>query len=282
MPDVLAWYADAAALEPRLLPRGAPLAPGLAFGGGARSEAAFGGEDGFFAGTAFAADEVARIRDLIQDRLARNARSVSPAAAAAIERLPLDQYHRALDDACHAALLSKRGRMLPPEAVDEIAGMSFFAYAREIFGPFALSDEEATGHPQICFRVARPGQDSDVGGLHRDSWFWDHHHFAVPPGMGRAKMWVQLCGDPERSGLLLVPGSHRGPVGWRTEATGGRLGFVADPATGDPAWRPVRFRGAVGEPVLFNHDTLHSGTLNRGGECRVSIETTFLFPVAHG
>ncbi len=174
-----------------------PLASGDVFFGGTRSETAFGGDIGMVQGPPFTVAELERIRVLIKAHLVENACGISSKAAAAIDGVPLDQYHRVADDHDHGRLLSKLGRVLPAKAVNEIKQMSFFDCAWDAFGPYYLSDEENVGHEQICFRVVRPNRREDVGSLHCDSWFWDHFHFPVPKNISRVKVWVPVCGAPD-------------------------------------------------------------------------------------
>ena len=245
------------------------------FFGAPRSEAAFGGARGLAQGPSFKAEERQRIEALIKAQLVENAWKFSPSAASAIADVGLGDYHKVVDSQDHGKLLSKLGRVLSKQAVDEIKQMSFFDYARDAFGPYYLSDEEDFGHEQICFRVARPNKREDVGTLHRDAWFWDHFGFPVPEGVSRVKAWVPVCGESNEAGLLLAPGSHRQPGGFRTETVNGKLTFTPeiDPQTVDLQ----RFRGSPGDPIMFNYGVLHVGSLTRGEISRVSFEITFMF-----
>jgi hypothetical protein len=269
---------DAVTIEPpRLLDIG-PVPPQQVFFGERAGEKAFCGPAGVLQGPSFSAAETARIRELIKARLIESAHNISPQAAADIEAVDLDQYHTVSDHYDHSKLLSKLGRILLPKAVDEIKQMSLFDYVREAFGPFHLSDEERIGHEQICFRIVRPNRRNDVGSLHRDSWFWEYYDFAVPAGMSRAKIWVPVCGQSDRAGLLLAPGSHRRPAPYRTEMQNGKLTFVPDFDVEKIGLK--RFCGNPGDSIMFNYDTLHVGSLNRAESCRVSFEITILFNTA--
>jgi hypothetical protein len=268
------WH-DLVLHEPPPLRSIGPFPPASLFFGGPRSEAAFGGEAGLVQGPSFTPSELERISQLIKQRLIENAHRFSTATADRIAALPLDQYHLAADPRDHPKLLSKLGRIMPASAVNEIKQMSFFDYARDVFGPFYLSDEEDIGHEQICFRIVRPGRREDVGSLHRDSWFWDYFDFAVPDGISRTKVWVPVCGEPDKSGLLLAPGSHRRPGGFRTETIDGKLAFI--PEVDARTLDLHRYLGRPGDPVLFNYDVLHVGALNRGEQSRVSFEITIMY-----
>jgi hypothetical protein len=270
---------DVVAIEPARLQDIGPVPAGDVFFGMDACEEAFCGQAGVLQGPSFSASETARIRELIKARLIENAHQVSPQAAVDIEAVDLDQYHTIADRYDHSKLLSKLGRILPQKSVDEIKQMSFFDYAKEAFGPFELSDEEGIGHEQICFRIVRPNRRDDVGSLHRDSWFWDYYNFPVAAGKSRAKVWVPVCGQSDRAGLLLAPYSHAKPAPYHTEIKNKKLAFVPDFDVEKIGLQ--RFCGNPGDPVMFNYDTLHVGSLNRAESCRVSFEITILFDTAH-
>jgi hypothetical protein len=267
---------DAVLIEtPVLQPRG-PLEE--VFCGAPPSERAFCGEAGLLKGPSFTSDEVRKIGELIKQHIVETAHDLSPRAADAIAGVDLDQYHLISGEFDHSRLLSKKGRILPKEAVDTIKQMSFFDYVRRTMGPFYLSDEEGVGYDQICFRIVRPDRREDVGSLHRDSWFWDYYGFHRPEGIGRGKVWVAVCGKPGLAGLLLAPGSQKVPAPYRTETVNGKLGFVPDFDVDNIGLQ--RYCGGLGEPIMFNYDTLHVGSLNRAEQCRVSFELTVMFNVA--
>jgi hypothetical protein len=269
---------DAVMIEPPVLRPQGPLSPENIFFGASRSERAFCGADGLLKGPAFAAEELVAIRSLIRQHLVQTAHGFSSAAADAIANAELEDYHLISNAADHGKLLSKKGRILPKATVDAIKQMSFFDYVEKAMGPFYLSDEEGVGHEQICFRIVRPHRREDVGSLHRDSWFWDYYGFNVPQGIARGKVWVAVGGEPGLAGLLLAPGSQRIPAPYRTETVNGKLAFVPDFDIANIGLQ--RYCGDLGEPVMFNYDTPHVGSLNRAEQCRVSFEVTIMFKSA--
>lgn len=267
---------DAVLIEPPVLQPQGPLED--VFCGGPQSEKAFCGDAGLLKGPAFTADEVRAIQDIIKQHVVETAYELSPRTADAIASTELDRYHLISGELDHSKLLSKRGRILPKAAVDKIKEMSFFDYIRRAVGTFYLSDEENIGHEQICFRIVRPNRREDVGSLHRDSWFWDYYGFHTPAGIGRGKAWVAVCGEPGLAGLLLAPGSQKIPAPYHTETVNGKLAFVPD--FGIDSIGLARYCGGLGEPIMFNYDTLHVGSLNRAELCRVSFEITVMFKSA--
>jgi hypothetical protein len=64
---------------------------------------------------------------------------------------------------------------------------------------------------------------------------------------------------------LLAPGSQHKPAPYRTETVNGKLGFVSDFDTETMGLQ--RYSGGLGEPVPFNYNTLHVGSLNRSEKC---------------
>jgi hypothetical protein len=269
---------DAVLIEPPVLEPQGPLPPEEVFFGAPPSEQAFCGSAGLLQGPGFTSDEVREIRDLIRQHVVETARELSPKTADAIAATDLDNYHKISSEIDHSKLLSKKGRILPKAAVDTIKQMSFFDYVRKAVGPFYLSDEEGIGHEQICFRIVRPHRREDVGSLHRDSWFWDYYDFHTPQGIGRGKVWVPVCGQSGLAGLLLAPGSQNVPAPYHTETVNGKLAFVPDFDVDGVGLQ--RYCGGLGEPILFNYDTLHVGSLNRAEQCRVSFEITVMFKTA--
>jgi hypothetical protein len=269
---------DAVLIEPPVLRPQGPLPPEDIFFRAPRSERAFCGGDGLLQGPAFTSEELVAIRALIKQHLVETAYGFSSTAADAIANAELENYHLISKEVDHGKLLSKKGRILPKATVDAIKQMSFFDYVEKAMGPFYLSDEEGVGHEQICFRVVRPHRREDVGSLHRDSWFWDYYGFNVPPGIARGKVWVAVGGEPGLAGLLLAPGSQSIPAPYHTETVNGKLAFVPDFDIGNIGLQ--RYCGGLGEPVMFNYDTLHVGSLNRAELCRVSFEVTIMFKSA--
>jgi hypothetical protein len=252
----------------------APAGPARSLFDGPREEMRFGGARGLAFGPAFTPAEVVRIREIIKEHMLNMAREVSPESVGALAATELERFHE-VESYSHGRMLSKRGRILPKAAVDEIKAMSFFGYVAEVFGDFYLADEEDVGHEQITFRLVRPNRPEDVGSLHCDAWFWEQFGTYLPPGIGRAKVWAPVCVEPQLNGLRLAPGSHRRQTPYRAESSGAKINFVPEFDLYEIGLR--QYCGAAGQPILFNYRTLHVGSLNRGGTSRVSIETTIMY-----
>lgn len=253
-----------------------PVDPDKLFEGGRRDEEAFGGVTGLRAGPAFQESERRRIQELIQDHMVRTASEFSAEAAREVKAVDLELYHEISDKLDHRQLLSKKGRIMSNEAVQEIKKMSFFDYSRRAFGQDCyLSDEEDIGHEQICLRIVRPNRREDVGSLHADHWFWETFNWAPPSGEHRTKMWMGVVVEPELNGLRLAPGSHRMNAPYKVVEENGKMGFAPDFDMG--AIGLSKFTGKPGQPILFNYRTLHVGSFNHAKTTRVSIEITFMY-----
>jgi hypothetical protein len=242
--------------------------------GGPRDEARFGGSQGLSFGPSFSTAEVERIRQLIKQHALNVAAEVSPAAVEALAATELERFHE-VEGYDHGRMLSKRGRILPKSAVDEIKAMSFFDYVAEVFGDFYFADEDDIGHEQITYRLVRPDRPEDVSSLHCDAWFWEQFGTPLPEGVSRTKVWVPICVEPDLNGLRLAPGSHLREAPYRAEMRGAKLSFIPEFDIGAIGLR--QYQGTAGQPILFNYRTLHVGALNRGRNCRVSIETTIMY-----
>lgn len=253
----------------------APLSAKDLFRTDDRPERLFGGELGCRQGPELREDEVVRVAEIIREQLIRNAAPLGGNASDLIAASPLDQYHTVASQFDHQTLLSKAGRILPKDAVDEIRGMSLFDYLADGLGDITLADEDKVGHDQICFRVVRPNIREDVGFLHCDHWFWEHYQWPTPADKNRLKVWVPICIDAGENGLVAVPGSHQMDLPYRTTRVGHKVAFEPGFDMAELDYR--LFDRAAGTAFLFNYYMLHVGALNTTPNTRVSIEFTVLY-----
>lgn len=235
----------------------------------------FGGETGIVKGKKFSVSEIQEIKDLISEHLANIIKAQSPFIASEFINRGLQNYHLSIDDLIHSKCLAKSARTLPENSCKKIQQMSFFNYLNELIGNFHLADEEGVGHQQITFRITRPNKKEDVGSMHRDSWFWEQHGFKVAQDHGRFKCWTQIEGEPRKSGLILMPGSHREQLDYTVQKNNNKLSFAIGSKYDETRLR--QYCESLGSPVMFNHDVLHGGSVNHGQYCRVSFELTIVF-----
>lgn len=239
------------------------------------TESEFGDELGILVGEALRNNEISRCKELIVEKIKKNLEKKDFYLDNEISAKNLEQYHEYIDDEAQKICLSKLGRILDKEAVEEIKSFSFFQKLEDKIGKFKISDEENIGHEQVHFRLVRPNKQKDVGYLHRDSWFWDYHKFNCPSGYSRFKVWFSICGDPESSGLLFVPSSHNSNLGYKIIEEENKLKFETDKNVSEHDL--YRFCDKHGTPVMFNHNILHVGSINKSLKTRGSMELTVLY-----
>ena len=230
------------------------------------------GADGFVTGLCLTAGELQRVKASIERQWLATLRQQAPALAGRFEQVGIARYHELAHLVDHAALWPKQARILPPDAAAEIRRTSLLQQLEAEFGPFSISNEEQVGWDEITWRIVRPGQAADMGPLHADAWFWDLGHGAVPPDQERVKVWVAVVAEPGRSGLRLVPGSHRRRWRYHGERRHGMLKPQLDEPEEDLDIQLIATR--PGDAVIFHDRLLHGGALNRGAVTRISFELT--------
>lgn len=230
---------------------------------------------GFHLGLHLATDELKMVRDLVANHMASQLAQIDPGKVDLFRATPLERYHEISSQLPHERLLTRQQRILPAAAVDNIKGTSLYRALERDFGVVDITDEEGVGRPSISIRLVRPGVESDVGSLHADDWFWQIYGFKVPEGMKRVKVWVAVCSEPGKSGLLLSPNSHQRT--WRYHLID-RAG-MKKPLLDDSEHPEMElFESRPGDAAVFNYDLLHGGAVTRGAKTRVSIEFTTLVP----
>lgn len=230
---------------------------------------------GFALGVSFYGDEVARIKRIIRDHLVAHVREIDATQSYSYEECELENYHSLSHLIPHSKLITRTDRILSRSAVEEIRSMSLFRQLESEFGSFELSDEEGVGHENLLMRLVRPGEESDVGSPHCDDWFWQLYNFSRPEGRKRVKVWVAVCCEPGKGGLLVSRDSHKRQ--WKYYVT--EKGGMAKPLL-DPAEKPQLelFNSRPGEGIVFNYNLLHGGAVTTGTQTRVSLEFTMLIP----
>jgi hypothetical protein len=230
---------------------------------------------GFALGISFSQDEVTRIKAIIKDHLVARARVIDPTQASRYEVCDLENYHSISSSIPHSKLITRTDRILPESAVQEIRSMRLFRQLESEVGYFEISDEEGVGRENVLMRLVRPGEESDVGSLHCDDWFWQLYKFPLPAGRKRVKVWVAICCEPGKGGLLVSPDSHKRQWKYGVTHKSGMAKPLLD-ASENPALELVSSR--PGDGVVFNYELLHGGAVTSGTQTRVSLEFTMLIP----
>ena len=230
-------------------------------------------EPGFSLGLAFTSEDLDQVKRLIAEHLARQLDEIDKDKAALFRNTPLEQYHTISAKMPHEKLLTRKARILSQESVNFIRKTSLFNQIESKLGPVEISDEEQIGRESISARLVRPGIDTDIGSLHADNWFWELYNFAVPEGKSRIKIWIAICCEPGKSGLLLVPNSHQRDWEYSVIQRAGMSKPLINDGQKPRTWL---FESHPGDAVVFNYKLLHGGALTQGKLTRVSIEFTLL------
>ena len=124
----------------------------------------------------------------------------------------------------------------------------------------------------------RPNSPSDIGPIHRDSWFWQLNTDVFPSynSYSRLKCWIDISTSVGQSGLLVEPNSHkRMDINWHGAYRDGIQKPLLD--TNHDQLNMEMVSTKQGQCILFNDDLLHGGSLNLDNRPRISFEFTILF-----
>lgn len=175
-------------------------------------------------------------------------------------------------------LFNKRSRTLNQEYSLQLSKY-FSEYLEGILdSQVEISDDLLQGFPSFSFRVVRPFHQNDIGPLHADQWFID---IGVQPERipkiksQLIKFWMPINVDHETSNLLLIPYSQKNKHKYTyqtIETNNGLKPIIKDFV---PKKEIFMINNKNGFPVIFNMNLIHGGALNKGNECRLSIEFEF-------
>ena len=203
-----------------------------------------------------------------------------PLASSIIQKdnLSILDYTKLLPLIDHSLLWSKSNRVLSLSFVEWFLQTNFMNSIRTVFPDFIISDEENLGYANFYWRLVRPHATTDVGPIHRDSWFWNLNSDTFPSydSYSRIKCWIDMLTAEGLNGLLVEPNSHkRTDILWHGEYRHGIKKPTLDmkPDQVNTVMIPTK----KGQCVLFNDDLLHGGSLNLDKRPRISFEFTLLF-----
>ena len=215
----------------------------------------------------------------INSQWIRNLKEFSPDIVRLIKKdnLGIKDYHKISRFINHSEVWPKKSRILPFEFVKNFLNSFFFLELKQIFGEIEISDEENLGYGNIYWRLVRPFENSDIGPLHRDSWFWQLNDKFPKPiyNFSRIKVWIAIETESGKSGLMIENDSHkRRDIKWEGEFRDG----IMKPKLIDKIkeFDMKLINTNPGDIILFNDDLIHGGSLNTGKNTRVSSEFTIL------
>jgi hypothetical protein len=223
-------------------------------------------------------DELPELLDLINAQWLSVIHSHSEMVANLIHKnaYTIADYHKVASLLDHSRIWKKSNRLLGIHAAHWLNETNLMKSLKDAFGEFTVSDEERIQRPNFYWRLCRPNEPTDVGPLHRDSWFWEgNSNFGVPSNFERVKVWIPLIVDPGLNGLVVEPNSHhRRDISCSYRLSDG----IRKPSfdTQKHSTKTILLHTPPGSAVLFHDRLLHAGAVNRSTRSRVSIEFTIL------
>ena len=233
------------------------------------------GSPGFAAGLGLQADELERVRDIIERQWLKRIEQVAPEQTQAFAARGIARYHELSHLVDHTSIWPRDSRLLSAAEVAEIRQMSIFKQLEAEFGELAISDEEKPGKEVVNWRLVRPNK-ADVGPIHADKWFWDLNRWPMPPEVQRLKVWLAIYCEPGLSGLRLIPDSHFQDWPYCEDRRHGILKPKIQ--VSETELSPQLFPSQPGDALIFHDKLLHGGAISRGNLTRVSLEFTLLVP----
>jgi hypothetical protein len=225
---------------------------------------------GYYLGCTLSPSELAAVRRMISQHYLERIAVLAPGLVERAAAVGIENYHTLPIPFDHARSWPKETRLLPSSCLADFRRLTFHRHIEDEFGPVRIS------HDELNWRLVRPHQPTDVGPIHLDKWFWDGGYGHMPEGYDRFKVWIPIFSEPGANGLMVKPFSHT-VQDWKHhfEMRDGITKPVLDENEADLNMLLLPLR--PGELVLFHDDLLHGGVVNRGSQCRVSIELTVLF-----
>ena len=189
----------------------------------------------------------------------------------------LNVYHELSKQIDHKHIWPKANRLLSEEDTEWFLNTLSMRSLFEEQGSSLVSDEEIISRCNFYWRLTRPWEKNDIGGLHRDEWFWIlNNNFGYREAkIERTKIWIAIQTEVGKNGLRVVPGSHNNEdIEWE----GVETDTIKKPLLKSQIFdsSAILLNTAPGEGVVFHDRLLHSGALNKGKKARCSIEFTIL------
>ena len=225
-------------------------------------------------------DELNLFNDLIQNQWLEVIREFYPEHVDKFREIGIARYHELCHLVDHNSIWHKSNRCLNKSDVQLIKSQNFFCELEEIFGYFKVSDvvydtTSVAGEEEVYWRIVRPNVATDIGPLHADKWFHKlgQSDLSSVDQNFTIKVWIPIICEPGKSGLMIVPDSHKKEWQHRSVLVNG----VLKPTFEDAA-EPVLIETRPGNMLIFREETLHGGAVNIGEQTRVSAEITMVFP----
>jgi hypothetical protein len=220
-------------------------------------------------------NELDLIYNIIKKSVLRSVKKYSPDYYKIIKNINLKDYHKFSKKLDQANICNKKNRSFKSHEVSMIKNLKFFKNLTKIFDTSKLGTS-VNQNEEIDYRVVRPNQNSDIGSMHADEWFWKLNNFkSEKKSYERVKCWVPIIIEKGKNGLRYIPKSHKMNIKYSSFKDNSIGILKPKKILNEKKYRKVLFKTEPGQMVLFNDKLVHGGKLG-GKTCRVSFEFTIL------
>tara|TARA_R110001583_G_scaffold131271_1_gene282996 strand:- start:8986 stop:9729 length:744 start_codon:yes stop_codon:yes gene_type:complete len=232
------------------------------------------GEKGFFVGSMITED-INVLRNLVREQYLCRILTLCPLYSKQLFECSMNQYHKFSKRIDHKELWPKRARILGPSSLNTFKGLRFFKDLEKELNISEITGEEQSGWQEVYWRIVRPG-NADIGNFHADRWFWDMGHGDIKQGCRRLKIWIALETVIGKSGLRVLPGSHK-KQNWKYHGQNDHTGVTKPVFNEDLSQLHIYdVPTKPGDFIVFHDDLVHAGMPNQSDLTRVSLEATLL------
>lgn len=232
------------------------------------------GSPGFASHLHLEADELEVLRKIVNEHFNKRLQETTNVSAS----LPAANYH-SLNIKDHTSIWKKDARFINEESIRIIKGFKVFDDIRKELGDFQITKRidqsgKVFNTEEIYWRLVRPYEKTDVGPIHADIWFADalDYYDQLIEDKDSLKLWIPIYVEPGKSGLSMVPESHKKSWNYKfVSVNGSQRPKIIDMTS------PTLIETVPGQILMFGENMLHAGALNKGQDTRVSVEITLLF-----
>lgn len=222
--------------------------------------------DGYVHELRLDAEEHSALRTMIEQQYLARIAEFYPQLREQFAEKGIENYHLLSDLVDHNALWPKDARLLTRESAAAFRNFNFFSKLEEYIGPFEVIDYEGRGYEEYNWRLVRPNAPTDVGPMHKDSWFWDAIDKDARPDKERIKLWLAVICEPGLSGLRVAPKTQGKDFPFEVVNNKPKIQVPDEELD-------IKLLSTVpGDAIIFNYDLLHGGSVTRGTKTRVSLE----------
>jgi hypothetical protein len=211
-------------------------------------------------------EELRELKNIIQEHYLRRIEEEYPHLVQEFAQKGIEDYHLLSHLVDHNHLWPKQARLFNKVAAKKFRNFKFFHALENYLGKFEVIDYEGLGNEEFNWRLVRPNSPTDIGPMHKDSWFWNAINKESENNKERIKIWIPVVCEPGLSGLRVVPNTQFVDYPFRVVNNKPQIEVK------DEELSIKLLETNPGDAVIFNYELLHGGSVSRGTKTRVSLE----------